>query len=242
MGFIVVQIDGMGTANRSKAFHDVCWKNLGDAGFPDRISGSRRLAAKYPYLDLNRVGIYGNSAGGQNAAGALLFHPEFYKVGGVDLRLPRQPHGQVVVERAVDGLPGRPAVRRAVQHDQRPQTAGQAALDRRRNRHTMYRSGIDACRLANALIKAGKDFELLVVPGVDHSAWAGLTANGGCRDFFVRHLLGVEPPDWNRLITPLAADKRHADEQNGAHSLEQRPCYEPDIRQLEQTDRQGLLA
>ena len=79
LGFIVVQIDGMGTANRSKAFHDVCWHNLKDAGFPDRILWHQAAAAKYPYYDLSRVGIYGTSAGGQNAAGGVLFHPEFYK-------------------------------------------------------------------------------------------------------------------------------------------------------------------
>ncbi len=79
LGFIVVQMDGMGTANRSKAFHDVCWKNLKDAGFPDRILWHQAAAKKYPYYDISRVGVYGNSAGGQNAAAAVLFHPEFYK-------------------------------------------------------------------------------------------------------------------------------------------------------------------
>jgi dipeptidyl aminopeptidase/acylaminoacyl peptidase len=79
LGFIVVQIDGMGTSNRSKAFHDVAWQNIGDAGLPDRILWHRALAAKYPYFDVSRVGIYGGSAGGQNSTGALLFHPEFYK-------------------------------------------------------------------------------------------------------------------------------------------------------------------
>ena len=80
LGFIVVQIDGMGTNNRSKAFHDVAWKNLGDAGFPDRILWHKAVAAKYPYYDITRVGIYGTSAGGQNSLGGLLFHPEFYEV------------------------------------------------------------------------------------------------------------------------------------------------------------------
>ncbi|MGH7193852.1 MAG: DPP IV N-terminal domain-containing protein, partial [Candidatus Saccharimonadales bacterium] len=65
LGFIVVQIDGMGTANRSKAFHDVCWKNLADAGLPDRIAWIKALAARYAYVDAERVGIYGTSAGGQ---------------------------------------------------------------------------------------------------------------------------------------------------------------------------------
>jgi dipeptidyl aminopeptidase/acylaminoacyl peptidase len=80
LGFVVVQMDGMGTNNRSKAFHDVAWKNLKDAGFPDRILGHKAAAAKYPWYDISNVGIFGTSAGGQNAMGALLFHPEFYKV------------------------------------------------------------------------------------------------------------------------------------------------------------------
>ena len=92
-----------------------CWKNLNDAGFPDRILWHKAVAAKNPWYDITRVGIYGGSAGGQNAMGALLFHPDFYKVGGVVRRLPRQPHGQDLVERAVDGLAGRPAVRRIVE-------------------------------------------------------------------------------------------------------------------------------
>src|SRR2546429_8141275 len=79
LGFIVVQIDGMGTSNRSKAFHDVAWKNLADAGFPDRILWHQAAAKKYSWYDVTRVGIYGTSAGGQSALGALLFHPEFYQ-------------------------------------------------------------------------------------------------------------------------------------------------------------------
>nr|WP_242629840.1 prolyl oligopeptidase family serine peptidase [Xanthomonas oryzae] len=69
----------MGTANRSKAFHDVAWKNLGDSGFADRIAWHRALAAKDPSYDISRVGIYGASAGGQSTLGALERHPEFYK-------------------------------------------------------------------------------------------------------------------------------------------------------------------
>ena len=81
LGFIVVSIDGMGTDNRSKSFQDVCWRNLKDAGFPDRILWMQAAARKYKYMDISNVGIYGYSAGGQNTLAALLFHPEFYKVG-----------------------------------------------------------------------------------------------------------------------------------------------------------------
>ncbi|MCD8475402.1 MAG: S9 family peptidase, partial [Shewanella fodinae] len=82
LGFIVVQMDGMGTANRSKAFHDVAWKNLGDSGFPDRILWHQAAAKKFPWYDISKgVGIYGASAGGQSTLSALLFHPDFYTVG-----------------------------------------------------------------------------------------------------------------------------------------------------------------
>ena len=74
LGFIVAQMDGMGTSNRSKAFHDVAWKNIKDAGFPDRILWHEAVAARYAHYDISNMGIYGNSAGGQNSMAALLFH------------------------------------------------------------------------------------------------------------------------------------------------------------------------
>ncbi|MCA9717217.1 MAG: PD40 domain-containing protein, partial [Myxococcales bacterium] len=84
LGFIVAQIDGMGTNWRSKAFHDVAWKDLADAGFPDRIAWLRAAAAERPELDLTRVGIYGGSAGGQNALRAVLDHADFYRAAAAD--------------------------------------------------------------------------------------------------------------------------------------------------------------
>ncbi|MFP4621158.1 MAG: prolyl oligopeptidase family serine peptidase [Bacteroidales bacterium] len=81
LGFIVVQIDGMGTNNRSKEFLDVCRKNLKDGGFPDRIRWIRAVANEYPSIDATEIGMFGSSAGGQNALAALLFYPDFYTVG-----------------------------------------------------------------------------------------------------------------------------------------------------------------
>lgn len=83
-GMIVVQIDGMGTAWRSKAFHDVCYRNLKDAGFPDRILWMKAASKDRPWMDLDRVGIYGGSAGGQNSMAALIWHSDFYKVAVSD--------------------------------------------------------------------------------------------------------------------------------------------------------------
>lgn len=84
LGFVIVKIDGMGTNWRSKAFHDVAWKNLKDSGFPDRIPWIKAAAATRPWMDLDRVGIYGGSAGGQSALSALLHHGDFYKVAVAD--------------------------------------------------------------------------------------------------------------------------------------------------------------
>jgi dipeptidyl-peptidase 4 len=84
LGFVVVQIDGMGTNWRDKAFHDVCWRNLKDSGFPDRIVWLREAARTRPWLDLDRVGIFGGSAGGQSALAALLHHGDFYDVAVAD--------------------------------------------------------------------------------------------------------------------------------------------------------------
>src|SRR4029453_14091839 len=81
IGFIVVQIDGMGTNYRSKAFHDVCWQNLKDAGFPDRVLWHKAVAKKYPWYDATRVGIYGTSAGGENAVGGVVFRGLFNRAG-----------------------------------------------------------------------------------------------------------------------------------------------------------------
>jgi fermentation-respiration switch protein FrsA (DUF1100 family) len=194
LGFIVVQIDGMGTANRSKAFHDVCWHNLRDAGFPDRIAWHRAVAKKYAHYDLDRVGIYGTSAGGQNSTGALLFHADFYKAavaacGCHDNRMDKASWNEQWM-----GYPVGP------QYADNSNITHAAKL---RGKLLLIVGEMDTnvppestYRLVDALVKAGKDFELLVIPGLGHS-------NGGAygvrrmQDFFVRHLHGVEPPDWS---------------------------------------------
>ncbi|MBI4662749.1 MAG: prolyl oligopeptidase family serine peptidase [Verrucomicrobia bacterium] len=194
LGFIVVKIDGMGTANRAKAFHDVCWHNLKDAGFEDRILWMKAAAAKYPYMDLTRVGIYGTSAGGQNAAGAVLFHPEFYKVavaacGCHDNRMDKASWNEQWMGYPVG-----------------PQYSASSNIDnahRLRGKLLLIVGQMDTnvppestMRFADALIKAGKDFDLVVVPGAGHGP-GGAYGMRRRDDFFVRHLLGVEPPDRN---------------------------------------------
>ena len=140
------------------------WKNLGDAGFPDRILWHKAVAAKYPYYDITRVGIYGDfGRRAELARRRCCSIPEFYKVGGVERRLPRQPHGQDLVERAVDGLAARPALRRVVERRQRARLQGKLLLV-----VGELDTNVDPAstmQVVNALIKANKIFDLLVVPG-----------------------------------------------------------------------------
>jgi dipeptidyl aminopeptidase/acylaminoacyl peptidase len=194
LGFIVVQMDGMGTANRSKAFHDVCWHDLADAGFPDRILWHQAAAKKYPSYDVSRVGIYGTSAGGQNAAGAVLFHPEFYKAAAAaagchDNRMDKASWNEQWM-----GYPVGPHYAACSNITNAAKLQGKLLLIVGELDHNVPPES--TFRFVDALVKAGKDFDLLVVPGMDHS-------NGGpygvrrLQDFFVRHLHGVEPPDHN---------------------------------------------
>lgn len=186
LGFIVVKIDGMGTSNRSKAFHDVCWHNLKDGGFEDRILWIKAAAAKYPEMDVDRVGIYGVSAGGQNAGAAVLFHPEFYKVavagcGCHDNRMDKASWNEQWM-----GYPVGPHYSESSNIDNAHRLGGKLLLivgemdDNVPPESTL--------RYADALIRADKDFELLVVPNAGHGI-GGAYGERRMREFFVRHLL-----------------------------------------------------
>ncbi len=185
LGFIVVKIDGMGTANRSKAFHDVCWHNLKDAGLPDRILWIKAAAKKYPYMDTSRVGIYGTSAGGQNAAGALLFHPEFYKAavascGCHDNRMDKASWNEQWM-----GYPVGPHYAECSNIDNAHRLQGKLMLILGEMDTNVPPES--TMRLVNALIKADKDFDLIVVPGAGHGS-GGSYGRRRMYDFFVRHL------------------------------------------------------
>jgi hypothetical protein len=196
LGFVMVQIDGMGTANRSKAFHDVCWRNLGDAGFPDRILWMQAAAREYPYMDISRVGIYGTSAGGQSAAGAVLFHPEFYKVAVSSCGCHDNRMDKIWWNEQWMGYPLGDWYDASSNVVNASKLKGKLLLIVGEMDHNVDPSS--TMQVANALIKANKDFDLLVVPGMDHSS-GGPAGERKRKDFFVKHLLGVDPPDWNNL-------------------------------------------
>jgi dipeptidyl aminopeptidase/acylaminoacyl peptidase len=189
LGFIIVQIDGMGTSNRSKIFHEVCSKNLADAGFPDRIPWIKAAARKYPWMDISRVGIFGRSAGGQNAARGILDYPDFYKVavayaGCHDNRMDKIWWNELWMSWPV-GPHYAASSNATVAHKLRGKLmliVGE--LDRNVD-------PASTMQLAGALIKADKDFDLIVIPGGGHRAHPYGTRRR--RDFFVRHLLGVQP-------------------------------------------------
>lgn len=191
LGFILVKIDGMGTSNRSKAFHDVCYKNLADAGLPDRILWMKAAAGKYPYMDLSRVGVYGTSAGGQSAAGAVLAHGDFYKVAVADCGCHDNRMDKIWWNEQWMGWPVGPEYAANSNVTLAKNLTGKLFLmvgEMDRNVDPA-----STMQVVDALIKADKDFDLLVVPGAGHGVAGRPYASRRRADYFVRHLLGVEP-------------------------------------------------
>jgi len=195
LGFIVVQLDGMGTSNRSKEFHNVAWKNLKDAGFPDRIKWIKAAAQKYTYMDVERVGIYGTSAGGQSSTGAVLFHPEFYKVAVSSCGCHDNRMDKIWWNEQWMGWPIGPEYAECSNVENAYRLQGKLLLivgevDDNVDPASTY-------QLSNALIKANKDHEMILVPGMGHSS-GGDYGERKRRDFFVKHLIGIDPPAWNK--------------------------------------------
>ncbi len=196
LGFIVVQIDGMGTSNRSKAFHDVCWKNLKDAGFPDRKLWMKAAAAKYPYMNIEKVGIHGTSAGGQNAGAALVFNSDFYDVAVASCGCHDNRMDKMWWNEQWMGYPIGPEYEACSNTANAAQMGGNLMLilgeldDNVDPASTM--------QFADALIKANKNFELVTIPGMGHSS-GGDYGERKRRDYFVQHLMGVTPPTWDEI-------------------------------------------
>jgi dipeptidyl aminopeptidase/acylaminoacyl peptidase len=166
LGAVVVQIDGMGTNWRSKAFHDVAAKNLADAGFPDRIAWIRALAAVQPGLDLARVGIFGGSAGGQNAMRAVIDHAGFYRAAVADCGCHDNRMDKIWWNEQWMGWPVDESYARSSNTEDAAKLGGAlmlvvGALDENVDPSSTM-------QVVQKLIDAGKDFELLVVPGGGH--------------------------------------------------------------------------
>jgi dipeptidyl-peptidase 4 len=198
LGFIVVEIEGMGNPQRSKKFHDTYYGNMGDNTLPDQISGMKQLAQKYSFIDLDRVGIYGHSGGGFATADAMFRYPDFFKVGiaesgNHDNREYEDDWGeryQGLLERKTNGTTN--------YDDQANQNLAKNLKGHLLLAHGTMDDNVppnNTLLVVDALIKANKDFDLLMLPNQRHGY--GNASNYMTRrrwDYFVRYLLGAEPP------------------------------------------------
>ena len=191
LGFILVQIDGMGTNWRSKKFHDVCWQNIKDAGFPDRILWMEAAAKKHTEMDLSTVGIYGGSAGGQNTMSGLLHHGDFYKVGVSDCGCHDNRMDKIWWNEAWMGWPIGPEYSQNSNVTHAHKLKGKlllivGELDRNVD-------PASTTQVVNALIKADKDFDFLLIPGTGHGAAGTPYGRRRQMDYFVEHILKMKP-------------------------------------------------
>ena len=196
LGFVVVQLDGMGTSYRGKEFEEVCYKNLKDAGFPDRIAWMKALKEKYPYLDLDNVGIFGASAGGQESTTAVLLHGDFYKAAYSSCGCHDNRMDKIWWNEQWMGYPVDSAYVECSNVENAHKLTGALMLvvgemdDNVDPASTM--------QVADALIKANKDFELVVLPGVHHTMGEDFGEHKRF-DFFVKNLLHKDAPKWNEI-------------------------------------------
>ena len=199
LGFIVVQLDAMTTSFRNLDFEQVCYKNLKDAGFPDRIEWIKAAAKKYPYMDIDRMGIYGCSAGGQEALGALLFHGDFYKAAYAACGCHDNRMDKIWWNEQWMGYPVDSSYIASSNVENAKNLKGKLMLlvgeqDDNVDPSSTY-------QVVNALIKANKNFEFILIPGAHHTMGENFGEHKRA-DFFVKNLLGVDPPSWEELESP----------------------------------------
>ena len=198
LGFVVMELDGMGTPWRSKSFHDAYYANMGDNTLPDQIAGMKELASRYKWIDIDRAGIYGHSGGGFATADAMFRYPDFFKVGisesgNHDNRVYEDDWGE-----RYQGLETRDANGRSNYDDQANQNLAKNLKGKLLLAHGTMDNNVppnNTLLVVDALIKANKDFDLLMLPNQPHGY--GAESNYMTRrrwDYFVKNLLGVDPP------------------------------------------------
>jgi len=186
LGFIIVKLDGMGTNHRGKAFHDVCWKNLKDAGFPDRKLWIKAAAKTRPWMDLTRVGIYGGSAGGQNAMRALLDHHDFYKVAVADCGCHDNRMDKIWWNEQWMGWPVDESYARSSNKDDAHKLQGHLLLI-----VGELDTNVDPAsttQVVGALQNAGKTFDFMPIIGTGHGAAETPYGSRLRMEFLVKHL------------------------------------------------------
>ncbi|MBX7053327.1 MAG: S9 family peptidase [Pyrinomonadaceae bacterium] len=193
LGFVVVIIDGTCNPDRSKSFHDVCYGNMADNTLEDQISGMKQLSAKYPYMDLDRVGVWGHSGGGFATAAAMFRYPDFYKVGISESgNHENRNYEDDWGERYIGLLSG----------DNYEKQANQNYAKNLKGKLLLAHGAMDdnvppynTYLVVDALVKANKDFDLIIFPNARHGYGADSFYMMRRRwDYFVKNLLGAEPP------------------------------------------------
>jgi dipeptidyl-peptidase-4 len=210
LGFVVITVDGLGTPDRSKSFHDAYYAAMGrDNTIPDQVAAMKELASRYSWIDINRAGIYGHSGGGFITADAMFRYPDFFKAGISESGNHDQRNYEDDWGERYQGL----LVKTSDTTDNYDVEANQN-FARNLKGHLLLAHGSmdDNVPLSNtelvvaALIKANKDFDELIIPNVRHPYAAA--ANYMMRrrwDYFVRYLLNAEPPKDYEIVTPRPA-------------------------------------
>jgi dipeptidyl aminopeptidase/acylaminoacyl peptidase len=216
LGFIVVEVDAMGTPGRSKSFHDVYYGNMGDNGLPDQIAAIKQLAEQNSWMDIDRVGIWGHSGGGFASTAGILRYPDFYKVavsgaGNHDNRNYEDDwgekwHGLLVrssgeVKEEGQGESLNREVQKAPEETNYDRQANQLLANNLKGKlliaHGMMDGNVpptNTLLVVDALIAADKDFDMLVLPNAGHGFGNSRYFMKRRWDYFVRHLKDAEPP------------------------------------------------
>jgi dipeptidyl aminopeptidase/acylaminoacyl peptidase len=205
LGFVVVEIDGMGTPWRSKKFHEAYYGDMGDNTLPDQVAGMQQLARRYPWIDLDRAGIYGHSGGGYAAANAMFRYPDFFKVGISEAGNHDNREYEDDWAEKWQGLLQRNPGGTSNYDNQANQN-----LARNLKGHLLLAHGTmdnnvppyNTLLVVNELIKANKDFDLLLLPNRSHGFGNEPYMVRRRWDYFVRYLLGAEPPQGYELHPP----------------------------------------
>jgi dipeptidyl aminopeptidase/acylaminoacyl peptidase len=212
LGFVVVQIEGTCNPGRSKKFHDACYGNMADNTLEDQITAMKQLAQKYPYIDLDRVGIWGHSGGGYATAAAMFRYPDFFKVGisesgNHENRNYEDDWGERYV-----GLLAEKDDKKSNYDNQANQTDAKNLKGHLLLAHGLADDNVppyNTLLVVDALIKANKDFDLLTIPNARHGyGEASFYMMRRRWDYFVRHLLGVEPP--KEYVLKMKPDPRNS--------------------------------
>jgi len=205
LGFVVVEVDAMGTPGRSKSFHDAYYGNMGDNGLPDQVTTIRQLAADRPWMDIERVGIWGHSGGGFASTAGILRYPDFYKVavssaGNHDNRNYEDDWGekwQGLLETYPETSPDDPDAPSTNYDNQANQLLVENLQGKLLLAHGLMDDNVhpsNTLLMVQALVEAEKDFDLVLLPDSRHGFATNRYFMKRRWDYFVRHLLGVEPP------------------------------------------------